>query len=164
MLILQCTFLLELDFLCSLLSAKEGLSLYVSVNKDCFYLFLCFYSSIFVVCHCHCNQLTQGRAVSHVTSVAAGKEPCCNTRLVNILSTYCTVKMPRTDRRQSKKRPENRKRIIHTLLLICEWKTVQCSSLYSVPKNETLAIFSILYSCKSVAMIFSVQYPDDLSY
>jgi len=31
-------------------------------------------------------------------------------------------------------------------------------------KNETRVILNILYSCESIAMKFSMWYPDDLSY
>jgi len=41
----------------------------------------------------------------------------------------------------------------------------QCDlGLHCEPKTETRIILNILYSCKSVAMRFSMWYPDDLSY
>ena len=46
----------------------------------------------------------------------------------------------------------------------CLKKTIISEITYTVPKNETRVILNILYSCKSIAMKFSTQYPYDLSY
>jgi len=36
--------------------------------------------------------------------------------------------------------------------------------MYTVSQKMTLVILNVLYSCKSVAVKFSMQYPEDLCY